>query len=413
MSLQTTDRLSDPTRRKKGDAVEAVKRTSEDDHRRKRRNRTTQSCLNCHTSKRMCDRKRPCGRCTQLGLTGLCIYEVDDPSPSNDTQDETLRLQKRVAELESIIRELKNKPHPRWIKSTKDAGIEKKRNNRTTASRRKGIPDIVISDTATPPPIERVVASSPTTHIFPDRPFDTYNHLTLDVNNCSPSPFAPASPSTDPISSPLLTPSSPLSPSSEHTPAPATQSDIGPDLSVLLSSYLAGQGGIEDNTFDDIFHDLSQSDMNVDDSHTGDHCGCLNDPTNYHIVLELSLRLRRAADMLTRFSEHESGARPCAISQGITELDRFASLALGNIAIPPELISPYSNHNMVANMGPHTTHSINFHGVLPPLLAPASTVTPSPYPLQSVLPWGVEGAATHTDHRSDSLMSWDPSRHRQ
>ncbi|GJE95936.1 Zn(II)2Cys6 transcription factor [Phanerochaete sordida] len=39
--------------------------------------RTTQSCLNCHTSKRKCDRKRPCQRCIQLGLVGLCVYEVD------------------------------------------------------------------------------------------------------------------------------------------------------------------------------------------------------------------------------------------------------------------------------------------------------------------------------------------------
>ncbi|KAH9053282.1 hypothetical protein EDB87DRAFT_244229 [Lactarius vividus] len=51
--------------------------------------RTTQSCLNCHTSKRMvypptvsfgliphpsfqCDRKRPCGRCIQLGIVSAC-----------------------------------------------------------------------------------------------------------------------------------------------------------------------------------------------------------------------------------------------------------------------------------------------------------------------------------------------------
>lgn len=69
------------------------------DHRKRPRNRTTQSCLNCHTSKRMCDRKKPCGRCVQLGIvrillsprmillltsgalqTGLCVYEVDNPS---------------------------------------------------------------------------------------------------------------------------------------------------------------------------------------------------------------------------------------------------------------------------------------------------------------------------------------------
>ncbi|TDL25377.1 hypothetical protein BD410DRAFT_889543 [Rickenella mellea] len=51
------------------------------DHRKSRRNRATQSCLHCHTNKRKCDRKRPCRRCIQLGMTGLCIYEVEDPDP--------------------------------------------------------------------------------------------------------------------------------------------------------------------------------------------------------------------------------------------------------------------------------------------------------------------------------------------
>ncbi|EPQ54240.1 hypothetical protein GLOTRDRAFT_44070 [Gloeophyllum trabeum ATCC 11539] len=93
-----------PTRRKRGTS-EGSAQTADTDHRKRRRNRTTQSCLNCHTSKRMCDRKRPCGRCTQLGLTGLCIYEIDDPSQRDD-QDEKSRLQSRVAELERVIREV-------------------------------------------------------------------------------------------------------------------------------------------------------------------------------------------------------------------------------------------------------------------------------------------------------------------
>ena len=56
--------------------------------------------------------------------TGLCVYEVDDPnqryvafvsedhvvSPSSrqEVSDEQIRLQKRVAELESVIREVGN-----------------------------------------------------------------------------------------------------------------------------------------------------------------------------------------------------------------------------------------------------------------------------------------------------------------
>lgn len=86
------------------------------DHRKRRRNRTTQSCLNCHTSKRKCDRKRPCSRCIQLGLTGLCVYEVDDPAIRDDPNvDEVTKLRNRIAELESLVRELRGKPHPRWV----------------------------------------------------------------------------------------------------------------------------------------------------------------------------------------------------------------------------------------------------------------------------------------------------------
>jgi hypothetical protein len=48
------------------------------DHRKRKRNRTIRSCVPCHNHKRKCDRRRPCGRCTALGLTGSCVYEVDE-----------------------------------------------------------------------------------------------------------------------------------------------------------------------------------------------------------------------------------------------------------------------------------------------------------------------------------------------
>ncbi|KAJ7199168.1 hypothetical protein GGX14DRAFT_305293, partial [Mycena pura] len=75
----------------------------------RRRNRTIQSCMNCHATKRMCDRQRPCSRCSQLGLTGNCVYEVDESrkgSESKGTQDQGSRLMSRIAELESVIREV-------------------------------------------------------------------------------------------------------------------------------------------------------------------------------------------------------------------------------------------------------------------------------------------------------------------
>ncbi|KAF4590259.1 hypothetical protein EYR38_009557 [Pleurotus pulmonarius] len=78
--------------------------TLDTDHRKRRRNRTTQSCLNCHTSKRK---------------TGLCVYEIDDPALRDDPSvDENTRLRNRIAELESLVRELRGKPHPRWADSS-------------------------------------------------------------------------------------------------------------------------------------------------------------------------------------------------------------------------------------------------------------------------------------------------------
>ncbi|KAJ7069356.1 hypothetical protein C8F01DRAFT_1112400 [Mycena amicta] len=108
--------------------------TLDTDHRKRRRNRTTQSCLNCHTSKRKCDRKRPCQRCIQLGLTGLCVYEIDDPALRDDPSvDENTRLRNRIAELESLVRELRGKPHPRWADSAfRDGDPNEKWHSRAT-----------------------------------------------------------------------------------------------------------------------------------------------------------------------------------------------------------------------------------------------------------------------------------------
>ncbi|KAE9389665.1 hypothetical protein BT96DRAFT_1003017 [Gymnopus androsaceus JB14] len=92
---------------------------------KRRRNRPILSCLSCHTSKRMCDRKRPtCARCTEMGLTGHCVYEVDESSQHLNTQDRCSRLRNRVAELEGEIEELKNKQQhcSEWVSEHSDPG---------------------------------------------------------------------------------------------------------------------------------------------------------------------------------------------------------------------------------------------------------------------------------------------------
>jgi hypothetical protein len=54
------------------------------------------------------------------------------------------------------------------------------------------------------------------------------------------------------------------------------------------------------------------------------HCGCLNELSSYNAILELSLRLRKAADILSRSATHRMGAR-CLLNQQVAELDTFAA----------------------------------------------------------------------------------------
>jgi len=67
-------------------------------------------------------------------LTGLCVYEIDDPALRDDPSlDESTRLRNRIAELESLVRELRGKPHPRWAESSfRDGDPNEKWHSRAT-----------------------------------------------------------------------------------------------------------------------------------------------------------------------------------------------------------------------------------------------------------------------------------------
>jgi hypothetical protein len=55
----------------------------------------------------------------------------------------------------------------------------------------------------------------------------------------------------------------------------------------------------------------------------GGHCGCLSDSSTYNVLLELSLGLRKAADILSRSPDHRS--EMCLLHRLITELDAFST----------------------------------------------------------------------------------------
>ncbi|KAJ7185435.1 hypothetical protein C8R46DRAFT_379202 [Mycena filopes] len=247
----------------------------EGDHRKRRRNRTTQSCLNCHATKRMCDRKRPCSRCSQLGLTGNCVYEVDDPSRQGK-QDEETRLISRIAELESVVRELKNKPHPRWL-------AEKDRSSGGSDGGQ----------------------SSPRSSGGPSTP---------NVPVWGLPPSSRSSP-----------PNFPFAQEPNQFPFPSYEKDA---VESLLSMY----AGLSEH-------------MHI----RGANCGCLSETECYNTVLELSARLRRAAEVLARSPSHASST--CALASRVSELDILVKNMLlsasdhsGRPAVSSALFSaPYGN----------------------------------------------------------------------
>ncbi|KAI0070180.1 hypothetical protein K474DRAFT_1609180 [Panus rudis PR-1116 ss-1] len=388
------------TRKKKAPA-DASKRAPEDDHRRKRRNRMTQSCLNCHTSKRMCDRKRPCGRCTQLGLTGLCVYEVDDPSQRNDVPDEQLRLQKRVAELESVIRELKNKPHPRWaaqppsIRTDSDQPIAVS----SSSSQEPSSP----VNTHTPPP---------TTPAIRLHPAEGSSSSSVHDGLLS-SPLSSHSRSSGSLS-PIQTPPSPLS----LTPADGTslQGSLSPgcDLNSLLSPYFSdtpGLNGLLDGLMGCDGTPLADSCCSNGHGHdVAGHCGCLQDSKSYGVILELSLRLRRAADILANSPKHLNANGNCSIYRRISAMDKFTTETLTNLNAPMPSFSSYPHEQPVPTVGPNCPFPYHSRAGSQQSLPAINTI--SPQALQGVRNWDYRSSSYPSPPCEDSFMSWEPSSRR-
>ncbi|KAF8893802.1 hypothetical protein BD779DRAFT_1641247 [Infundibulicybe gibba] len=403
------------------------KRTSTDanpapegDHRKRRRNRTTQSCLNCHTSKRMCDRKRPaCARCTQLGLTGLCVYEVDDPSQRSDTQDESSRLLKRVAELEGVIRELKNKPHPRWVQSNNVPGEEyDKWHSRSHPRESEALPEQSSTNPPSPSasPSEksdtgptssastRASSVSRTSNVYPAS-------ISMPPENLRPSlPPQPVYWSPSPQSTPspsIMTPTEEYS-QSHFTIASSTDVSQDYDLNSMFLGYpgLLGCDDMNYNTLSKGGHPDESCFMKAN----GGHCGCLHEPTTYNVVLELSLRLRKAADILARSASH-SMSPSCLLNQRIADLDAFATNALGNIAMPPEDLSGSLPSQERSRPNTATGNTIQPAHVYNSTCRSLPTSTISPQSLHSLRSWDMIPAVSSSPIPcDDSFMSWEPPR---
>jgi hypothetical protein len=58
--------------------------------------------------------------------------------------------------------------------------------------------------------------------------------------------------------------------------------------------------------------------------HRDGDCGCLQDSCNYNVALELSLRLRKAVEVMAHSPRHPYGSQ-CIFYQKLAEMDRFVT----------------------------------------------------------------------------------------
>ncbi|KAE9391535.1 hypothetical protein BT96DRAFT_1001255 [Gymnopus androsaceus JB14] len=257
---------------------------------KRRRNRAILSCLSCHGSKRMCDRKRPtCARCTELGL--YCVYEVDDPNQRLNTQDRGSRLLKRVAELEGEIEELKNKKR----QSQRLSEFSGQCGDQT---------NIYIS--------------------HPSSPASSLGDLSAFQALISPSMRASSIPPSN---------------------VGINDASAGTELTDSELSSILGQNplsiGFSENNVE--MHNRLNTISATNSSQHNDMqpCNCIEEASNYQTMLELSLRLRKAAGILKQYPLHQAG-RYCLLHQTLVELDTITTETLSSVDSPHPRMPSYS-----------------------------------------------------------------------
>jgi hypothetical protein len=126
-------------------------------------------------------------------------------------------------------------------------------------------------------------------------------------------------------SSPLSTPSPSLMTPTEEFSQPhiaiANNSEPDYDLASMFLSYPALMG-CDDSSYASLLKESHSDDSYI--KQNNGHCGCLHEPTSYNVLLELSLRLRKATDVLARSPSHHAGTG-CFLYQRISDLDSIAT----------------------------------------------------------------------------------------
>ena len=139
---------------------------------------------------------------------------------------------------------------------------------------------------------------------------------------------------------------SPLTPRSASAPSPQPSSSSSPDAYIDVPSHMPHT--LTNHDLNALFNPQLQQDFSKPDALAqlidrlaaektpGEfdwispdpaglgHCGCASETNPYIVLLELSLRLRKASEVVGHHYKHFSGS-PCILNQKIAELDKFVS----------------------------------------------------------------------------------------
>lgn len=122
-------------------------------------------------------------------------------------------------------------------------------------------------------------------------------------------------PSLQGCSSPLVS-----TPVEEYVRQPAVISNGEYDLAAMLLSYQPTYGSYDEyggaSRDSDGYPHLAQSDQIS--------CGCAEETPTYSVLLELSVRLRKAADMMSRNPSHTCSGN-CSLHRQVADLDQHLS----------------------------------------------------------------------------------------
>ncbi|KAG9051695.1 hypothetical protein FS837_000084 [Tulasnella sp. UAMH 9824] len=327
--------------------------------RSKKRNRVMQSCVACHSQKRKCDRKRPCTRCTEHGIAGQCVYQLEDPAVrEGPEQDELLRLRGRVRELEHTVRVLMQKPLSRraaaaleaetdailGTTSTRKRKVEKDKldgsddkNKKLKCHTHSGSVDLpewlpMPSDPSFPSPVAESpfspFAPTPSETHFPHSYYHHFNDFTPPGDVPTPPYSTFPTPSSD-AGSPFKIPEPPRrfsdGASLANMLSQATMAATPESLMASSPASASVAGGV---TF-----------APIQGAAPPGECGCGVNPIGNEVLSELAAQLEAAHGVIASLPDHQVGGA-CVTVLGIASLiDAIATATRSNntqaISAPP------------------------------------------------------------------------------